>query len=41
MYWCFSAKFLGGPPCYPIGPLVELLVPIGPLFQIRYSFLTL
>ncbi len=35
----FAAKVLGGPPCYPIGSLVELLIPISPLFQIQYSFL--
>ncbi len=29
----FAAKLLGGPPCYPIGSLFELLIPIGPLFQ--------
>jgi hypothetical protein len=23
----FTAKLLGGPPCYPIGSLVELLIP--------------
>jgi hypothetical protein len=37
----FAAKLLSGPPCYPIGSWVELLIPIGPLFQLRYSFLTL
>jgi hypothetical protein len=26
----FAAKLLGGPPCYLIGSLVELLIPIGP-----------
>jgi hypothetical protein len=26
----FTAKLLGGPPCYPIGSLLELLIPIGP-----------
>ncbi len=31
----FAAKLLGGPPCYHIGSLVELLIPIGPLFQLR------
>jgi hypothetical protein len=36
-----AAKLLGGPPFYPIGLLVELLIPIGPLFQLRYSFLNL
>jgi hypothetical protein len=35
----FAAKLLGGPPCYYIGSLVELLIPVGPLFQHRYSFL--
>jgi hypothetical protein len=28
----FAAKSLGGSPCYPIGFLVELLIPIGALF---------
>jgi hypothetical protein len=30
----FAAKLLGGPPCYPIGLLVEQLIPIGPLYGI-------
>jgi hypothetical protein len=30
----FAAKILGGPPCYPIGSLVELLTPIGPMLQL-------
>ncbi len=30
----FAAKLLGGAPCYPIGTLVELLIPIGPLLHI-------
>jgi hypothetical protein len=34
-----TAKLLGGPPCYPIGSLVELLILIGSLFQLQYSFL--
>ncbi len=28
-------------PCYPIISLVELLIPIGPLFQLKSTFLTL
>jgi hypothetical protein len=35
----FAAKLLGGPPRYPIGSLVELLIPVGLLFQLQYSFL--
>jgi hypothetical protein len=37
----FAAKFLGGPPCYPLGSLVELLIPVDPLFHLQYGFLTL
>jgi hypothetical protein len=34
----FAAKLHGGPPFYPIGALLEQLIPIGPLFQLKYSF---
>jgi hypothetical protein len=37
----FAAKLLGGPSCYPIGQVVELLTHNGPSFQLGYSFLTL
>jgi hypothetical protein len=30
----FAAELLAGPPCDPIGSLVELLTPIGLLFQL-------
>jgi hypothetical protein len=33
-----AVKLLGGPPCYPIGLLVELLIPIGQLFQLQIQF---
>ncbi len=33
----FAATLLCGPPCYPIGSLVELLIPSGPLLQFRYK----
>ncbi len=35
----YAAKLLSGPPYYPIGSLDELLIPIGPLFPLQYSFL--
>jgi hypothetical protein len=34
-----AAKLLGGPPYYLIGSLVDLLIPIGSLFQLQYSYI--
>jgi hypothetical protein len=33
----FAAKLIGGPRCFLLVPPDELLIPISPLFQLRYN----